>query len=139
MLYLIFRNHSMEKTEKVEATCTMPGKEAYYTCNNCGKHFSDENGQNEINNLADYGVIDATGHNYGEWVETKPATATEAGSREKVCSVCGDKVVEAIPVTPDIPQTGDTSNMDIYGLLLLLSGVGVVGGVVYNSRKVCSK
>ncbi len=31
--------HTMQKTDKVEAGCTTPGKEAYYTCETCGKHF----------------------------------------------------------------------------------------------------
>ena len=35
-------------------------------------------------------------HVYGEWVVTKEATCTEDGSREKVCTICGDKVTETI-------------------------------------------
>ena len=36
-------------------------------------------------------------HVYGEWVVTKEATCTEAGSREKTCTSCGYKVTEEIP------------------------------------------
>ena len=36
-------------------------------------------------------------HVYGEWVVTKAATCTEEGSREKTCTLCGDKVTEEIP------------------------------------------
>jgi len=36
-------------------------------------------------------------HSYSDWTVTKEATCTADGSREKVCSVCGDKVTEIIP------------------------------------------
>ena len=36
-------------------------------------------------------------HVYGEWTVTKEATCTEAGSREKTCTSCGEKVTEEIP------------------------------------------
>lgn len=40
----------------------------------------------------------SVGHNhvYGSWNETKAATCTEAGSREKACLVCGEKVFESL-------------------------------------------
>ncbi|MCD7828669.1 MAG: dockerin type I repeat-containing protein, partial [Clostridiales bacterium] len=42
-------------------------------------------------------TIAATGaHTYGDWVVTKEATCTDAGSREKTCSVCGNTTTEAI-------------------------------------------
>ena len=41
----------------------------------------------------------ATGaHSYGNWVVNKEATTTEAGSKSKTCSVCGDVVTEEIPM-----------------------------------------
>ncbi|MFR8665645.1 MAG: hypothetical protein ACLVEL_08945 [Ruthenibacterium sp.] len=43
-------------------------------------------------------------HIFGDWVVTKPATATEAGSREKVCKACGYKVKESIPATGGTPS-----------------------------------
>ncbi len=48
--------------------------------------------------------VDATGHSYGEWVETKPATETEKGEKQRTCSVCGD--VE----TAEIPELEHTHN-----------------------------
>ena len=36
-------------------------------------------------------------HTYGEWTVTKPATETEEGEKERVCSVCGFKQTETIP------------------------------------------
>ena len=42
-------------------------------------------------------VIPKKEHTYGDWTVTKEATCTEAGSREKVCTSCGDEVIEGIP------------------------------------------
>ena len=121
--------HSMKKTDKVEATCTMNGKEAYYTCESCSKHFSDAKGKNEITKLEEYGIIPATEHKAGtewkhdetshwnecinncgeklneavhsyEWVVDKNATAIEAGSKHEECIVCGyEKAAVEIPAT----------------------------------------
>ena len=35
-------------------------------------------------------------HSYGDWIITEEATCITDGSKEKVCSVCGDKVIETI-------------------------------------------
>ena len=123
--------HTMQKTDKVEATCTTAGKEAYYTCEVCQKHFSDAEGNNEITNLEEYGIIQATEHKAGtewkhnetshwnecmnncgeklneaahsyEWVVDKEATATEAGSKHEECTVCGyKKAAVTIPTTTE--------------------------------------
>ena len=53
--------HELTLTERVEATSTTAGKEAYYTCENCGRYFEDAAGSVEIANLDEYGVIPATG------------------------------------------------------------------------------
>ena len=41
--------------------------------------------------------LNVANHAYGEWRETKPATETEAGSRERGCTVCEYVQVEIIP------------------------------------------
>ena len=111
------KGHTMQKTDKVEAACTTPGKEAYYTCGVCGKHFEDEAGTVEIADLDEYGNIPATGHKAGtewksdgtghwkecvycgdkmneaahtyKWVTDKEATVSQDGSKYEECSVCG--------------------------------------------------
>ena len=40
-------SHNLVKTNKVDATCTEDGHEAYWTCRNCDRMFSDENGEND--------------------------------------------------------------------------------------------
>ena len=37
------------------------------------------------------------GHNYGDWVTTKAASCTEAGSKKATCTVCGNTTTEVIP------------------------------------------
>ena len=115
------KGHTMIKQEEVPATCTTDGKEAYYTCETCGKHFEDEEGNTEITDLETYGVLKATGHRggkatctaqavcevcgngYGELAphelthyDEEPATCTEAGNREYwECSVCNQLFADA--------------------------------------------
>ena len=87
--------HEMVHTPAKDATCTEAGNIEYWTCSRCGEMFSDEAGTTPVEEKD--AVIAAKGHSYGDWVVTKEATRTEAGSREKVCSVCGDKITEVIP------------------------------------------
>lgn len=55
---------NMVHTSKKVATCTVEGNTEYWTCETCGKHFSDEEGKTEIELSAT--VIPATGHSYKE-------------------------------------------------------------------------
>ena len=54
--------HTLIKTEAIPATCTEPGNVEYWTCDACGKYFSDENGSNEI--TAEDTMLKAIGHSY---------------------------------------------------------------------------
>lgn len=54
--------HELTKTEAKDATCTEDGNTAYWTCDACGKIFSDENATQEI--VLEDTVIKATGHDY---------------------------------------------------------------------------
>ena len=80
---------ALEKIEKVEATCTADGKEAYYTCETCGKYFEDEAGKVEIENLDGYGNISATDHEAGT------AWKSDGINHWKECTKCGEKLNEA--------------------------------------------
>lgn len=75
------KGHSMTKTEAKAATCTEVGNKEYYTCDNCGKFFSDADGKNEI--AKDSWVIDALKHDFtGAWVNT------DAAGHYHKCSRC---------------------------------------------------
>ena len=56
--------HELVKTEAKAATCTEAGNSDYYTCQRCGKYFSDAEGKSEI--AKDSWVIEAKGHSWGE-------------------------------------------------------------------------
>ena len=57
--------HTLTYNEAAEAICTENGHIAGYTCEGCGKHFSDAAGTEEIaENL--WVTSPATGHNWGE-------------------------------------------------------------------------
>ena len=69
-----------------EATCTEEGSESIH-CSVCAaldKHSAR--------------AIPMKDHIYGSWKVIKAATETETGLRERVCTVCGKKVTEKIPV-----------------------------------------
>ena len=55
----------------------------------CGSE-TDTNNDSQTNTGSDHT------HTYGDWTTTKEATESEKGSREKTCTVCGDKVTEEI-------------------------------------------
>lgn len=105
-----------------EASCT-EGAAYYYSCA-CGESDTQV-----------FTVGEALSHDYGDWTVVKPATCTEAGSREKVCSVCGDKITEVIPATPEeeSPNTGD--GMLLWAVLLCVSGVGLFGTAIDRKKK----
>ena len=56
--------HNLQKVDYKAPTCTAEGNEEYWYCKNCGKYFSDAEGENEI--TSESTVIPATGHNWSE-------------------------------------------------------------------------
>ena len=78
--------HNMTAHPAKEATCTEPGNIDYWTCD-CGKYFSDVQGENEIGK--DDVVIQAKGHTSVKDPAVAP-THTNTGLTEgSHCSVCG--------------------------------------------------
>ena len=59
---------NMVHTPKKDATCTADGNEEYWTCETCGKYFSDANGNTEI--AEDSWIISAINHNWNDAVYT---------------------------------------------------------------------
>lgn len=114
--------HTMIKIDGKESTCIEQGNNTYYKCDTCGKYFKDSNGNTETTPdseklpLASHiggtaacnhkAICDVCGeeygnyaaHKYGEWTITKQATATEEGTKEHTCSVCGHTETAKIPV-----------------------------------------
>jgi len=46
--YTFAKKHTLTQTPGVPASCTTTGNNAYYTCSECGKYFSDAEGKTEI-------------------------------------------------------------------------------------------
>ena len=91
--YLLYDNkqaeylhtHSIQKVNRVEATCTNNGNIEYYKCIDCNKMYSDSNCTNEISNI----VINKKGHNYGNWINEVAATEYSQGIKGHYhCSSC---------------------------------------------------
>ena len=76
--------HTLTPTAAKAATCEEAGNIAYWTCSECGKIFSDENGTKEIsrNDI----VVPATDHAWDNGVVTTQPTCTEAGVRTFTCA-----------------------------------------------------
>lgn len=73
-----FDKHTYKEEVVKEATCTEDG-EIKYTCIHDGYTTTK--------------TVKAKGHTFGDWVITKAATCTAAGTRQHTCSVC--KTVES--------------------------------------------
>ena len=78
--------HNITSHAAVAATCTEPGNSAYWSCDRCEKYFSDEDGDTEI--AEDSWVINALGHDFGNWTQITAPTCTAAGVETGYCSRC---------------------------------------------------
>ena len=56
--------------------------------------------------------IEKSAHTYGDWIIDKEATATEAGSRHKVCTICNYETHETIPAIGPCTHEGSTIWVD---------------------------
>ena len=189
--------HSLSLTAAVDPTCTTAGSKAYYTCSNCGKHFSDADAQLEIADLDAYlpvaalghdladdaavaatcteagktaghhctrcdytdggETVPATGHDWGEWVVTTPATTTSEGVETRTCNNdpthTETRSIDRLPDTPttqapvtQAPSKTDTpsgNNDAKKGCKSLISSsiiipvllVTIVGTIAYKKKK----
>lgn len=110
-----------------EATCTEDGV-ITYTCTVCGETKTE--------------VIEATGHSYDNGVVTTATTSTTSGLKTYTCSKCGATYTETIPATgandsvTKSPQTGDTTNVMLYVILVAACGCGLAAVLIIKKRKV---
>ena len=79
--------HDLTAHEAHEATCTETGNNAYWSCSECGKYFSDEEGIDEITENS--WITEAKGHDL-EYRAAVEATCEESGNSEHwVCMRTG--------------------------------------------------
>ena len=89
--------HEMTKTEEVTPTCTENGHNAYWTCNRCGKIFSDEAGNTET--TAEDQILPAIGHQWEEKVLEEP-TEDKEGTTAAICANCGEVQENSTKILP---------------------------------------
>ena len=110
--------HSLTKTDAKEATCTATGNTDYWTCQSCGRIFSEEDAMVEIAQNAT--EIPALGHAWGDWEVVTPANCTETGIKKRICRRNGEhietQIAEALghdwdewEVTEEATETADGS------------------------------
>ncbi len=145
----IAAGHIAKEVPAKDATCDEAGNIAHWECELCDNIFGAETVTDADIIEADSVVVEALGHKYGDWKVTKEATATEKGSKEKVCATCGDKVVEEIPAigapaTDDkvdnnktdngdkAPATGDVAN--IFVVVSMLMAIAAAAVVVLKKK-----
>ena len=90
--------HKLTKTESKAATCEEAGNNEYWTCENCGKVFADEEGKKATTTAAE--TISPLGHAWDVRI-TRPATDTEEGIQETYCTRCN-----TVQKTETIPMLG---------------------------------
>ena len=84
--------HSLQHHDAVAATCTQEGTVEYWSCEGCGKNFSDEGAAEELTSL----TVPALGHAWNEGEQTTAPTCTEEGVQTYACTRCTEQRTEPI-------------------------------------------
>ena len=107
--------HNLKKVEKKDATATEEGNSTYWFCDKCNKYFSDAKAETEIKKedtvLAKLSTVNKK--------ETEASSAKTANAT-KVTSTT-DKT------TKSSPKTGDSTDVQLYVILMLVSIGAAVG------------
>lgn len=117
-------HHELIKIDAVEATCQSEGNTEYWICSKCGKHFSDEAGENEMEN--DSWIVAPVDHDYILHEREESGCNTQGHEAYWECSSCHklfryeDKTEEisltdiALPVDENAHNWGDWVYYDEY-------------------------
>ena len=79
-------------------------------------------------------AAEAHTHEFGEWKQTKEATYTEAGVETRECA-CGEKELVEIPALGKEPQTGDSSNLTLWIVIMAVAVVGAAVALFFLLKK----
>ncbi|MBE6737715.1 MAG: hypothetical protein E7566_03550 [Ruminococcaceae bacterium] len=101
---ILAKGHTEVIDEAVAPDCTNTGLTDGKHCSVC----------NEI--LVKQTTVNATGHQYGEWIIVKEPTFTEHGERTRECSVCHDTETEAIEPIEVVSLIGDANEDGIVNI-----------------------
>ena len=107
--------HNLKKVEKKDATATEEGNSTYWFCDKCNKYFSDAEAETEIKKedtvLAKLSTVNK---------KDTEASSAKTANATKVTSTT-DKT------TKSSPQTGDSTDVQLYVILMLVS-IGAAAG-----------
>ena len=109
----VVAEHTLQKTNESSPDCTQAGNSTYWTCTECGKHFSDEQSVNEIEENA--WVIPALGHAEVPHA-AQPATCTDVGwEAYETCSRCSYSTYIEIPALGHDYSNGCDTDCNVCG------------------------
>ena len=95
--------HTLQKIEAKEATCTTPGNKEYYKCETCGHFFADEAATKEV--MEGDMIIPARGHDYANLVYTWSEDYTTCTAVQK-CNNCDTvNATETVNSTSSVTQS----------------------------------
>ena len=95
--------HTLQKIEATEATCTTSGNKEYYKCETCGHFFADEAATQEVTE-GDM-IIPARGHDYANLVYTWSEDYTTCTAVQK-CNNCDTvNATEKVNSTSSVTQS----------------------------------
>ena len=115
-------NHAhLEHINAKAATKAATGNIEYWYCSGCGKYYKDAAAAKEITQ-ADTITAKLSSHSSSSQPQDPPQAEVS-------------QQPEAAAQTGVSPQTGDNSNVIFWVVLLLVSGIGIAGGVVYSKKK----
>ncbi len=86
----------------VAPTCTKDGKTAGSYCSICGAVITAQE------------TVSATGHAWGEWTVTTPATCTAAGIETRTCANCSEAETREITAAHEFAENGFCSSCGAY-------------------------
>ena len=95
--------HTLQKIEAKEATCTTEGNKEYYKCETCGHFFADEAATKEV--MEGDMIIPARGHDYANLVYTWSEDYTTCTAVQK-CNNCDTvNTTEKVNSTSSVTQS----------------------------------
>ena len=132
-------DHDLTAHAAVEAKCEEDGNDAYWSCDRCGKYFSDAEGKTEI--AENSWIIEALGHNFTKYVSNNDATCTKDGTKTASCDHgCGktDTIADEgskLPHTPD----GETDCAKASYCTVCQTELRAAGSHTWNEGEVTTK
>lgn len=102
----ITHTHTLTKIDGIPATCEQEGYREYWKCSVCNKLFADNTAINEIDKPIE---INPLGHDWGDWIVTRPATDDVYGEKTRVCKRDTNHIevrtIDKLSHIPVIPST----------------------------------